>query len=307
MEKVVVTVPGKVILAGEHSVVYGKPAIVAAIDRRLKVRLKAGGSRQVILSEHKDLSLAKYIVRECLRELSRPRFRTKTSESSEPLDFGFELMIESEIPIGGCGSSAALATGIVWALLKNKSEKVKDKVVKMIEDKQHGKSSGVDQTIVREGGVIKFQAGRFFQVPNYDEVRNHRTFILIDSGRPVESTGEMVAGVRERYQVNKSRYDKYFERMGEIAENWTADKIQENQRLLEEIGVVGEKAKEIVRKVESIGGMAKVCGAGGVKKGSGIILTDCKDREGFLRLVTTNKWRAFLVKLGVSGVRYEKN
>lgn len=278
-----VSVPGKIILAGEHAVVYGYPAVVASINRRLRVEARLLEEDKVVIKDkYDDLGLSKFVVNECLKEV-------------EGKYKGVEIMIESELPTtGGLGSSAALATGVVWAMLKDKNEEVKNQIVKKSEDFQHGKSSGVDQVIVREGGAMKYEKGKFdkFEVTNLE-------FILIDSGRPEESTGEMVK------QVAKGSYKKEFMRMGEIAKNWEVDLIEENQRLLEKIGVVGERAKKIVKEIKKIGGVAKVCGAGGVKSGSGIILAYHQDSEGLIRLATTKGYPYYQVKLGDEGVSYE--
>jgi len=285
MEKIIVSVPGKIILAGEHSVVYEKPAIVASVNRRITVTLSWRDDKKIVIKDkHKDLKLAEWVVKRCLKEVGRE---------------GVEIEINSNIPVGsGMGSSAALATGVVWAMMKDKSQRVKDELVKLGEDRQHGKSSGVDQTIVREGGVLKFQNGKGF---GKFEVRNLEFpgFVLIDSGKPLESTGEMVE------KVSKGSFGKEFERMGEIANNWKVFLIKENQRLLEQIGVVGEKARKMVREIERIGGMAKVCGAGGVKQGSGVILGVHDKIECLKQLARKNSWPWFQVSLGVKGVRYE--
>jgi mevalonate kinase len=286
MNSTIVSVPGKIILAGEHSVVYGEPAMVAAVSRRLEVGLSfRNDKRMVIKSKDKGFELARFAVKECLKELGKE-------------SLGVEVKIQSEIPAKrGMGSSAALATGIVWSILKDKPLEIKDKLVKIIEDKQHGKSSGVDQTIVREGGILRYQKGVGFeklQIPNLE-------FVLIDSGKPVESTGEMVE------KVSLGNNKKEFKRMGEIAEKWEPSLIQENEYLLEKIGVVGEKAQGIVRKVELSGGMAKICGAGGVIKGSGIILAVDDKIDRLKQLAQNNNWQWFQVSLGVKGVSYEKD
>ena len=285
MEKIIVSAPGKIILAGEHSVVYGEPAIVAAVDKRIRVSLNWRDDGKVIIKDkHKDLSLVRYMVDECLKRLGKNR--------------GVEIEIESEIPVNsGMGSSAALATGIVWAMMKGKDRVIKDKLVLMGENRQHGKASGVDPAIVREGGAIKYQKGEGFEK---FEVTNLE-FILIDSGRPVESTGELVE------KVGKGNYKREIKRMGELVENWDVSKISENQKLLEKIEVVGEKAKRIVREIEKIGGMAKVCGAGGVKRGSGVILGVHDKIERLKLLACEEKWPWFQVKLGVEGVKYESS
>jgi len=291
MEKTIVSVPGKVILTGEHAVVYGESALVATVDQRLKVKIAWLKEKKIIIEDkHKDLRLAKIAVKACLQELS------KLSELE-----GVKVVIDSEILIGsGLGSSAAMATAIVWGMLKDKPEEVKNKVVKMIEDKQHGESSGVDQTIVREGGVLKYKKSEGFKKIKLSGLDN---LLLIDSGKSVESTGEMVEMVAKK----KDEYRDVFSKMGKISDDWKPVKIKKNQRWLEKIGVVGKKAKLMVKEVEEVGGMAKVCGAGGIKMGSGILLGWHQDIDKLVKLAEKNKWQYYQVKLGVKGVKYEKN
>jgi len=281
----VVSAPGKVILAGEHAVVYGYPALVAAVGLRCKAKMGWRQDKKIVIKDkYKDLGLARYAVKVCLKEMGE---RAK----------GVEVEIESELVVGGgMGSSAAMATAIVWGLMKGYPEEAKNKVVKLVEDKQHGNSSGIDQTIVREGGVIKYKREAGFKKLSIDLPE----FLLIDSGKPVENTGEMVKMVGK-----KKEYQDIFKQMGKISEKWELGKVKENQRLLEKIGVVGEKAKKMVREIEMSGGMAKVCGAGGVKAGSGILLSWHKEIERLRELCREQSWRYFQVELGVEGVRDE--
>lgn len=282
----VVSVPGKVILAGEHGVVYGYPALVTAVGLRCQVRVRWRQDKKIVIRDkYKDLGLAKYVVEAGLKEMGR-ELR------------GVEVEIESELVVGGgMGSSAAMATAVVWGLMEGYSEEVKNRIVKMVEDKQHGNSSGIDQTIVKEGGVIKYQRGVGFKKLSIDLPE----FLLIDSGKPAENTGEMVKMVKEK----EKEYQEIFKQMGKISESWKVEKIKENQKLLEKIGVVGEKAKKMVREIEERGGMVKVCGAGGIKAGSGILLSWHKEIERLRELCKEKGWRYFQAELGVEGVRDE--
>jgi len=291
MKSILVSVPGKVILAGEHGVVYGKTALVTTVGLRVKVRVREVEKGKLIIKDKcKDLNLIKKAVEFCEGEVGE--FKN-----------GREITVKSDLPIGsGLGSSAAIGTAIVGGLLKGFSEEVKDRVVKKIEDWQHGKSSGVDQAIVKEGGVIKYK--KRMRIEKL-KIKDLPEFLLIDSGKPVESTGEMVTAVAANYKLQKTKYKQIFERMGEISENWRVELIKENERLLEEIGVVGKKARGTIEKIEEIGGIAKICGAGGIKKGSGILLGYHKNINLLKKLAEKKRWKIYQTQLGVEGVKYE--
>ena len=62
----------------------------------------------------------------------------------------------------------------------------------------------------------------------------------------------------------------------------------------------------MIRQIESIGGMAKVCGAGGVKAGSGMLLAIHQDENKLLQLIKQKQWQYIQVNLGAPGVRYER-
>ena len=69
--------------------------------------------------------------------------------------------------------------------------------------------------------------------------------------------------------------------------------------------MVGDKAKAIIREIESLSGSAKVCGAGGVKKGSGILLCYHQKPEILLNFSQRNKIPSYRLKLGEEGARSE--
>lgn len=272
MKTVTVSAPGKVILAGEHAVVYGYSAIVAAIDKRMKVTVK----------ESKKVQEYSGLVRFALELMGEDKR-------------GWDIKIDSQIPIGsGLGSSAALATALVWAIKPAAKIEEKDKLIKEIEDFAHGKSSGVDQTIVREGGFLRFRQGKFKKI-----TLPISRAILIDSGRPAETTGEMVG------LVARGNRERQMKQIGEIVNKWTVDKISLNEKLLEQIGVVGGKAKSMIRAVEAMGGQAKICGAGGVRTGSGMILAYAQNEDKLRQLIKDKNWPHMEVKFGGKGARYE--
>jgi mevalonate kinase len=195
--RVVARCPGKLILLGEHSVVYGRPALVAAVG--LEARVEAVAGRGAGVSIHlADLDvrqqttwpeLAGYAAaaREAweryAEQPSRERFRAvrgtdpahlvkvalgevagrlsetgSFAESPPPL----ELRVDSEIPIGsGFGSSAALAVGTLAAAFAALGAEAPfaelDRLALAVERRQHGLPSGADHNAVLRGGLLRVE------------------------------------------------------------------------------------------------------------------------------------------------------
>jgi len=193
-EQVEVSAPGKIILSGEHAVVYGKPAILAAINRRLFVSFRQSSKNEIITSESPKLA-----------EFARDFVLKTFGKAKEKL----RIEISSEIPIGcGMGSSAALAVATTAGLFKylNKpfnKEKINE-IAYEIEKKQHGNPSGGDNTISTYGGFLWYRKETEF-LKLFEKLKFVRLpeFVLINTGRPMETTGEMVLGVRN--YMNKIR------------------------------------------------------------------------------------------------------
>lgn len=313
--KVTVSAPGKLILSGEHSVVYGYPALLTAIGRRcwvkaeqitkpeIKINDQQFGTETISLPKLKQfahkaqkaweefdrtnqiarlrfikedaLGLAKLALAEALDQVKKPT--------------GLRVAIRSEIPIGsGMGSSAALAIALIAAILKLHTGRFDREQINRsafeVEKKIHGRPSGGDNTIVTFGGVMKFQRGKD---PEAISVNDEATgpYWIIQTGKPEESTGEMVSRVRRRKEApaTRAKIKAILQALGKVTERFiiafqNSDKaslnqlVGENERLLEQLGVVSAATKRLIRELEKRGVVAKVCGAGGVKEKSGVVL-----------------------------------
>jgi len=271
-----VSAPGKLIISGEHTVVYGYPALVAAVDKRLSVTLTGG-----------------------------------------------KKTIESNIPIGcGMGSSAAFAVATSAAKIFLKKKKLSldevNNVAYKMEKKRHGNPSGVDNAISTYGGFLWYRKeSESFKL--FSPVKVKKTLpkiYLIDTGRPTESTKEMVAGVQKLYKKDPLNTEIVFRKiervtksflkylLGEGAINFQ-ELIKENEALLEKLGVVSNSTINLIREIERIGGAAKVSGAGGWKDKSGVLLVYHKNPEKLHIFAKKNNLNPFEVKLGEEGVRIE--
>lgn len=268
MPSLKVSAPGKIILSGEHAVVYGYPAILSAVNKRLTISA-----------------------------------------------LGDKKKIDSDIPIGcGMGSSAAYAVAISAINRVLKREKwdlaeINRQAYKM-EKKQHGNPSGGDNTISTYGGFLWYrkETESFKTFSPITIKRKIPEFYILDSGKPEETTGEMVAGVKKSIRIfGRMEYiTKSFLRFLTGEENSDfGELIRENERLLEKIGVVSDSTIKLIKNIEKLDGSAKISGAGGKKSGSGILLVFHKDLEVIKHFADKSNFKLIKVRLGEEGVKIE--
>ncbi len=183
MKKIKVSAPGKLHLLGEHAVVYGKPALLATINRRVFVTLTPSKKKKIngVGEFKKEL--------EKLQEILEAKIKLrKNIKKIEP----YIIDINSQFPIGsGLGSSAALSAALTGALLKFLGIPWNKKIIFEIayegERFFHGNPSGGDLTTVIEGGLLWFSKNldflkSFKKLPMPHE--RIKKFLLIDSGKP---------------------------------------------------------------------------------------------------------------------------
>lgn len=312
-----VSVPGKIILSGEHAVVYGKPALAVAVDKYLTVVIKSCRNKKELINAGKEDPV---LVKEAIKIVK------ETLEDNKVFDNGWELTITSKIPVGvGMGSSAAVSVGVITALmaLASGDSRINDKKINdlayKVEKKQHGNPSGIDNSTVTFGGVIWYRKEFDFlktlwRLP-FKIAASLDNFHLVNTGKPVETTGEMVSLVSaklKRLNDSQNLLDKIEQEtkkitvgLREVKEDLLKKAIKDNQRLLEKLGVVGIFAKTIVREIEQSGGVAKISGAGGIKDKSGILLVYHHDQEVIKKIARKYKLDDFKTRFGVEGIRVE--
>lgn len=313
--RVAFSAPAKVILSGEHAVVYGKPALVCAINLSLDFFLISKINTTFFRLSKSCYQKNIFIIEKIVKEFLKIKFINKK----------FDFKISSQIPIGqGLGSSAALSVAGTAAFLeffsgKQFGKEIINNLAYQVEKHFHQNPSGVDNAASCFGGLIYYQRGfdflknitkLSFSIPKEIEEK----LFLIDSGKPKETTAEMVSLVKKNYsrktEMILSQIETLTKKMvlslkeKNISEFKKA--IFDNERCLEQLGVVSSKTKTFLNKLSQFG-IGKITGAGGRKKGSGFILFFAQKKEELIDFLKKGKINYFKFIPDYSGLVKMKN
>ena len=272
--KVQAQASGKVILLGEHAVVYGRPAIALPVTQVAATVIVQAGTRGLILQA---LDLGQTITVDPAAA-SHP-LAVAVLNTLRHLGVGtghaLSIRITSTIPIGGgFGSSAAVATAIVRALGRYFGHDLPPAVVSQLvyetEVLQHGTPSGIDNTVIaygqpvyfrRDAGATPFEVGRPMHL------------VIADTGLATP-TRETVGDVRARWQQDPTTYEALFDAIGAIVKAARAAiahgdlmevgrLMDENHRLLQQLDVSCPELDHLVFQARAAGAMgAKMSGGG---------------------------------------------
>ena len=208
---------GKVILLGEHAVVYGKPAIAVPIKNAVVA--------EVTDTDHApEIKVPAWDIDDKLEESNSIWWSAiqEVFKTLEIADQKFAVHVKPNIPAAmGLGGSAAIAVAIVRAVSKHfKLELNNDEVNRLAflcEKAAHGTPSGIDNTIATFGTPLIYQSG---EQPRMEELElpGPLNLVIGVSDHP-SLTVDMVSGVRERWRRNPELYDSLFENFGQVTES----------------------------------------------------------------------------------------
>lgn len=271
--------PGKIILCGEHAVVYGAPAIALPVfqvftrtavfarpfasagDVRLIAPLVGLDCDLAALTTENPLRTAVQLVLDELGVLSLP---------------ACEIRISSSVPVAaGLGSSASVAISLVRAVADFLGHPLNDESVNRIayevEKIHHGTPSGIDNTVITYQAPVLFQKSGGLRKLH---IANDLNLVIADSGVQ-SSTADAVTGVRERWSADPETYEGYFNRIGEISLKvadilekhsliTNGDLLSENHQLLRQMGVSSQRLDQLVYAALAAGASGAKLSGGGV-------------------------------------------
>lgn len=286
-EKSQASAPGKVILFGEHAVVYGRPAIAVPVSQ---VRAAAA-----LMPLAGPFTIYAVNLNRCYPLDSAPE--------TDPLAFAVrlvldrletdappaQLQVESTIPIAsGMGSGAAVSVAIIRALNVYLDGNLDDAAISQlafqVEELYHGSPSGIDNTVVTYSRPVYYVRCQPIQPFN---IQTPFRLLIADTG--ISSPTRIAVGdVRNAWQQQPEVYDELFDRIGQISiaarsaiEQGRVYELGElmtrNQALLEKINVSSPELEKLIQAAVDAGaGGAKLSGAG---RGGNIIALVEHDTE----------------------------
>jgi mevalonate kinase len=284
MPAISATAPGKIILLGEHAVVYGSRAIAIPVNQ---VRARAAifplihaepGTIQIIAA---NIHLNRMMDQLPVDSPVRKAVSLTLSELHLLRPPAMQIRISSSIPIaGGMGSGAAVSIAIIRAvstfLGKPLAVEQISRLAFEVEKLHHGTPSGIDNTVIAYESPILFQKEQGIQ-PVY--VGKDLTFV-VGSTAIRSSTRQVVQSVREARQKDIDKYDEVFKQIDQLVgqafsslqagdEEMLGRWMVENHTLLQQIQVSCPELDHLVEAASVSGAYgAKLTGAG---KGGNVI------------------------------------
>lgn len=320
-DSVTVSAPGKLVLFGEHAVVYGQPCIVTAVGQRMQMTMRKTDDKTLVI-DAPDVNLRGYS--KPIAELGKGNV-PKSAQFIEhavrafcethPIQGGLTIATSSEFSAKlGFGSSSAVVVCAIKAMALCMDVKLTDRAVfdlsfTTVMDIQK-KGSGVDIAAAVYGGTLLFKrAGELIEplaveipiVVGYTGVKSDTVTILND--------------IAQRATRDRKRIESLYSAMGELTMqaksaiergDWKAvgELMNRNQQLLSDLGVSSEKLDALIAAARAAGAFgAKLSGAG--RGDCMVAIVPDEKRPAVIDAIRRAGGESIDVPVGVEGVRAE--
>ncbi len=305
--------PGKVILFGEHFVVYGVKAILCAINKRITVIAEQSDDEKIsIKSNIGNLTLEP---NKSISEINSPLkplyyLADKMLQKQKQVK-GIKITVESDIPLGvGLGSSSACCVAGAGAISNLFEKKSKEDILELAikaEKTIFENTSGADCTVCTYGGIMKYDKSEGFM-----KIENESNFHLVIANSKMEhSTESVVAKVKQFKEKNENEFSELCKNEMKLTDDVPellkennikelGQKIIQNQKYLETIGISNEKLRDMIQIGQESSFGAKITGAGG--GGCIFALTDESNLEHTINQFNGKNYECFSVKIDFKGL-----
>lgn len=250
---------GKIILFGEHFVVYGVPAIASALELKVEAEIvpeEKGIAADDLLTGRKVFYRRDEAPIIDLMPIFLKQFNLSEKER-------FYIKLRSNVPrYGGLGSSAALVVAVARAMSDYFKRGFDDYKINEIayeaEKYFHRTPSGVDNTVATFGGVLWFEKNMEGGPNRIERLKFKKPVeVVIGNTGITRDTGEVVQGVRNRKEKNPEKYEKIFSEVKKLVHN-SRDALLEND--LPRVGRLMDENHQLLRKIEvSCGELDTLC------------------------------------------------
>ncbi|HLE50467.1 MAG TPA: mevalonate kinase [Anaerolineales bacterium] len=281
MPAISASAPGKVILLGEHAVVYGQPAIAVPVTQvraraivTAEPRQPAGSVRIQAPIIGLEARLAELPPQDPLASAARLVF-AELGLSQPP---ALTIRVTSTIPVAaGLGSGAAVSVAIIRALSEFLGRRLPAERVSAlayeVEKLHHGTPSGIDNTVIAYARPVYFVRRQEGNLIETFRVNKPFPIVIADSG-VASPTAITVGDVRRAWQAEPDRYQRLFSTVGGIVQAARAalergeveslgPLMDENHTLLCEMGVSSPELERLLQAACQAGALgAKLSGGG---------------------------------------------
>ncbi|MHB1946003.1 MAG: hydroxymethylglutaryl-CoA reductase, degradative [Metallibacterium sp.] len=304
---------GKIILLGEHAVVYGSHAIAAPVP--LAVRATA----QDTTSGGVDMLIPRWGVEYRLQRDPAHRDSLQRSlgiifDALDLTERSVRIEVFPSVPRAmGLGGSAAMAVAVIRALDQHYRLGLRDEEVNALayrcEEVAHGSPSGIDNTVATYGKLVLYKRGwQPNEAPTMRELAVPKPIpIVIGISRKESLTAVTVGKVRNAWQRNSTLYEGIFHQIDELVlQAVEAMQVQDLERLgdlmnichglLNALRVSSWEVEELVQIAREHGALgAKLTGGGG---GGSIIALCPGNRDKVVAAMRDAGYQAMEVEIG---------